>query len=195
MSSEIDMHHYRALATQIRAHCLRMTYWSKSGHLGGSLSTVDLLAVLYEKILRVDSKNPHWPERDRFILSKGHAACGVYAVLAEKGFFPKEWLKTYYQDGGHLSGHISHHVPGVEASTGSLGHGLSIGCGIAYGAKFDKKRYRVFVLLSERKVAFVKANVYGVKEAKEIFGIANEKYGCGLCLKEYFVLSHALKKG
>ena len=117
---EKDVKNYRRLASVIRAHAVRMTHRGKSGHVGSSLSIADILAVLYTKILKVDPKKPKWPDRDRFILSNGHAAAGVYAILAEKGFFPKELLQTYYQDNGRLMGHISHHVPGVEFSTGSL---------------------------------------------------------------------------
>ena len=140
---------YRTLATQIRAHCLRMTHGGKSGHVGSMLSMADLLAVLYEKILRVDPANPDWPERDRFILSKGHGGGAVYAVLAEKGFFPKEWLNTYYKDDGKLSGHISHHVPGVEFSTGSLGHGLPVAVGMALAARHVGAKHRIFCLMSD----------------------------------------------
>jgi len=141
---------YETLATQIRAHVLRMIHRARSSHVGTCLSIADLLAVLYGGILRVNPSQPDWPDRDRFILSKGHGCAAVYAVLAEQGFFPKEWLDTYYLDGSHLAGHITHHgVPGVEASTGSLGHGLSIGCGIALAGKHDKQPYRVFVLLSD----------------------------------------------
>ena len=126
-----------------------MTSRAKSGHVASSMSMADILAVLYEKILHIDPARPDWADRDRFILSKGHAGAGVYAVLAEKGFFPKEWLDTYYLDGGHLSGHISHCVPGVEFSSGSLGHGLPVSCGIALAGKRDGKNYRVFTLLSD----------------------------------------------
>lgn len=127
-----------------------MIHRAQSSHVGTSLSIADLLAVLYAGVLRVDPSRPDWPDRDRFILSKGHGGAAVYAVLAEQGFFPKEWLDTYYLDGSHLAGHITHHgVPGVEASTGSLGHGLSIGCGMALAGKHDKQSYRVFVLLSD----------------------------------------------
>ena len=139
---------YAALALRIREHCVRMTHRGKSGHLGSMLSMADILAVLYSGVLRVDPKNPGWPERDRFILSKGHAGAAVYAVLAEKGFFPREWLDRYYLDDG-LSGHISHHVPGVEFSTGSLGHGLPVAVGMALAAKHDAKNHRVFCLLSD----------------------------------------------
>ncbi len=139
----------RILATRIRAHALRMTHRAKSSHIGGSLSIADLLAVLYGRVLRVDPLRPQWPERDRFILSKGHAAAAAYAALAERGFFPMEWLDTFYLDGSHLPGHITKGVPGVEVSTGSLGHGLPIGCGMAVVGKREGQPYRVFVLLSD----------------------------------------------
>jgi transketolase len=109
----------------------------------------DIVAVLYGRILRVDPANPRWPERDRFILSKGHAAAGLYGALVEKGFFPKEWIDTYYGDDGRLSGHISHHVPGAEFSTGSLGHGLPVAAGMALVAKRLKRDYRIFCLMSD----------------------------------------------
>jgi transketolase len=138
------------LAGRIRQHALRMTSTGGSSHIGSILSMADLLAVLYGAILRVDPSNPRWPQRDRFILSKGHAGAGVYAALAEAGFFSVEKLRTHYQDGSDLSGHVSHKgIPGVELSTGSLGHGLSVGAGMAYGAKLDGDDYRVFVLLSD----------------------------------------------
>ncbi len=137
------------LATKIRAHCLRMTHRGRSGHLGSMLSMADMMAVLYSGILKVDPANPDWYERDRFILSKGHAGAAVYAVLAEKGFIPGEWLETYYLDDGKLCGHISHHVPGVEFSTGSLGHGLPVAVGMALAAKHDGKGHRIFCMMSD----------------------------------------------
>jgi transketolase len=138
------------LAGKIRKHALRMTSRGGSAHIGSVFSMVDLIAVLYGDVLRVDPGNPKWPERDRFILSKGHAGAGVYAALAERGFFPVEKLDTHYQDGSDLSGHVSHKgIPGVEFSTGSLGHGLPVGAGIAYAGKLDDAGYRVFVLLSD----------------------------------------------
>ena len=140
---------YRQLALKIRAHAVRMTNLQHSGHLGSSLSMAELIAVFYETVLNVDPKKPDWPDRDRFILSKGHAAAAVYAALAEKGFFPKEWLDTYYCDDGKLCGHISHHVPGVEFSTGSLGHGLPVAAGMAVAARHAGKKHRVFVLMSD----------------------------------------------
>ena len=137
------------LAKQIRLLSLQMVYQANASHIGTCLSMADLLAVLYGKILRVDPANSKWIDRDRFILSKGHGAAILYAVLAEKGFFPKEWLDTYCQDGSKLTGHISHYLPGIEASTGSLGHGLPIGCGMSLAGKREDKSYRVFVMLSD----------------------------------------------
>jgi transketolase len=111
---------------------------------------VDILAVLYGAVLRVDPAAPKWRDRDRFILSKGHAGAGVYAALAERGFFPIEKLLSHYQDGSDLSGHVSHKGnAGVELSTGSLGHGLSVGAGMALAAKLDAAQHRVVVLLSD----------------------------------------------
>jgi transketolase len=127
-----------------------MTHQSNSSHIGSCLSIAELLAVLYKGILNVDPHNPESPDRDRFILSKGHAAAAYYAALAECGFFPTELLNTFAQDGSRLPGHATRDlVPGVEVSTGSLGHGLSIGCGMALVGKWDKKDYRVFALLSD----------------------------------------------
>ena len=137
-------------AQKIRLHALRMTSLSQSSHIGSNFSMVDLLAVLYGEILKVDPKNPEWSERDRFILSKGHAAAGLYATLAELGFFSLKKLESFCQNGSNLFGHISHdEIPGVEISTGSLGHGLPIGTGMAYSAKLDKKKHKVFVLLRD----------------------------------------------
>lgn len=144
-----DSAHLSSVADRIRARAVLMTNLKHSGHLGSSLSMADILAVLFDSVLIYNPELPSWPGRDRFILSKGHAAAGVYAVMAEKGFFPAERLGTYYCDDGYLSGHISHHVPGVEFSTGSLGHGLPVGVGMALAGKRARKPYRVFVLLSD----------------------------------------------
>lgn len=139
----------RRLALHIRRHVLDMTCRAKSSHVGSSFSMAELLAVLYGSVLRVDPARLDWEDRDRFILSKGHGCAGLYAVLAERGFFPIEWLQTFYQNGSLLAGHATTTAPGVEVSTGSLGHGLSIGAGMALAAKRDGKRHRVFVLLSD----------------------------------------------
>jgi transketolase len=139
----------RALAKRIRTHALRITSTGGGSHIGAIFSCTDILAVLYGGILKVDPAAPDHLGRDRFVLSKGHAAGGLYAALAENGFFPIEKLQTYYQDGSDLSGHVSHKLPGVDASTGALGHGLSISAGMAYAGKLKQAEHRVFCLLSD----------------------------------------------
>jgi len=136
-------------ARQIRAEAIQMVAAAKASHIAGALSMADLLAVLYGEILRVKPEQPDWPDRDRFILSKGHSCTGVYAALALRGFFPLAELATYGQDGSRLMSHISHQVPGVEFSTGSLGHGLPFGCGKALAAQRQNKSWRTFVMLSD----------------------------------------------
>jgi transketolase len=137
------------LARRLRCHALRMVSRANASHIGTCLSMADLLAALYGGVLRVDPARPAWPDRDRFILSKGHGAAIVYAALAERGFFDLERLSEYCQDGSPFTGHVNHKVPGVEVSTGSLGHGLPIGCGMALAGKRDGRDYRVFVMLSD----------------------------------------------
>lgn len=138
-----------ALARNIRANALKMVALAGASHIGGALSMADLLAVLYGEVLRVRPAEPRWPERDRFILSKGHSCTALYAALALRGFFPIEELQTYGQDGSRLMAHVSTSVPGVEFSTGSLGHGLPFGCGKALAAKRGGRSWRVFVMLSD----------------------------------------------
>lgn len=116
-----------------------MSYHSQVGHVGSGFSIVDILVVLYFLVLQIRPKQPRWSGRDHFILSKGHAANALYAVLAERGFFPKSWLKTFCLDDGKLGVHPEHSVPGVEWTTGSLGHGLSVGCGIALGLRVNQE--------------------------------------------------------
>ena len=138
------------LSKRVRKHVINMTHLGNSSHIGSVLSIVDILSVLYGKIMKVDPKNPSWDERDRLILSKGHAGAGIYATLAECGFMPVDKLKTHYQDGSDLSGHVSHKgIPGVEFSTGSLGHGLGVSAGMALAAKRRNKSNRVFCILSD----------------------------------------------
>lgn len=137
------------LAWKIRRHGVEMTHLSGGSHLGAILSVADILAVLYSDVLKYDIKNDKWEDRDRLILSKGHAGAALYATLAEVGFFDVSELKTHYQNGSRLSGHVSHYVPGVEFSTGSLGHGLSVATGFAYAAKKDGKNFRSFVILGD----------------------------------------------
>ena len=136
-------------AAAIRAHMVQMVHRVNASHVGGGMSMADLLAVLYGEILKVDPAAPQWAERDRFILSKGHTCAALYATLALKGFFPVEELLQFGQDGSRLMTHISHKVPGVEFSTGSLGHGLGFACGKALAAKRQKKNWRVFAMLSD----------------------------------------------
>jgi len=146
----VEGHSARELAATIRRHALAMTHRAQASHIGSCLSIADVMAVLYSGVLRVDPLNPVWPERDRFLLSKGHAAAALYAALAERGFFPKHWLESYCDDGAPLSGHVTRHlVPGVDVSTGALGHGLSLACGMALAGKRDHRSYRVFVVLSD----------------------------------------------
>lgn len=143
------MQEIKELAKKIRIHALQMTSRGGSSHIAAIFSMADILAVLYGKILEYNTKNLTWDSRDRFILSKGHAGAGLYATLAEVGFFSTDLLKTHYQNGSDLSGHVSHKVPGVEFSTGSLGHGLGVATGMALAAKIDGKNHRVFCLLSD----------------------------------------------
>lgn len=138
-----------AFARLIRRDSLEMIHRARSSHVGSCLSIADLLAVLYGGILKIDSNRPDWPARDRFILSKGHACAALYSALASRGFFSRAWLEQFYADGSSLPGHATHTVPGVEASTGSLGHGLSIACGMALASKQRKNPFRVFALVSD----------------------------------------------
>ena len=122
----------------------------RRGHIGSAFSLVEILRVLYDDVLRYDAKNPVWPQRDRCILSKGHGCLALYAVLVDKGFLPASELARFCKSDGMLGGHPeAHKVPGVEASTGSLGHGLAIGVGMALNARVDKANYRVFVIVSD----------------------------------------------
>jgi len=139
-----------ALALRLRRHIVRMCSRGGSSHVGSGLSIADIVAVLYGEVLRIDSCDPAWTDRDRFILSKGHAGACVYAALAELGFFDFATLDEHYRNGSRLSGHISHKgVPGVEVSTGSLGHGLGIGAGMAFNLRRLGGSQRVYVLLSD----------------------------------------------
>jgi transketolase len=137
-------------ARAVRAHVLRMTSGGRSSHVGSALSCADILAVLYDRVLTIDAADPEWAERDRFVMSKGHAGAALYAVLAQRGFFPTDLLDQHYQNGSFFSGHVSHvGVPGVELSTGSLGHGLPVGAGLAWRARQVGARWRTFVLLGD----------------------------------------------
>ncbi len=138
------------MAKRLRRHIITMTATAGSGHPGGSLSATDIIAVLYFRLLRHNPENPQWPDRDRFILSKGHAAPILYAALAEAGYFPVSELATLRKLDSHLQGHTDRKfTPGVEMSAGSLGMGLSFAIGVALAAKLDSKTYRTYVLLSD----------------------------------------------
>ena len=138
------------LAWRIKRHGVEMTHLSGGSHIGSILSVADIVGVLYAGAAEIRPEEPEWDGRDRIILSKGHAGAAIYAALAERGFFDVDELRTHYADGSRLSGHVSHKdVPGVDLSTGSLGHGLSVGAGMAYAAKKDGKRHRVFVILGD----------------------------------------------
>lgn len=140
----------RQLAYKVRRHALDMTSQGGTAHIGSIFSMADIVAVLYADIMRIDPANPKWPMRDRLVLSKGHAGAGIYAVLAESGFFPVSELATHCQNGSRLSGHVSHKgVPGVEASTGSLGQGLPMALGMAMAGKLNGQAHSVFCIIGD----------------------------------------------
>ena len=138
------------LAWLIKRHGIEMTHLSHGSHIGSILSVADVVAVLYNDVANITPENVKDENRDRIVLSKGHAGAAIYAALAEKGFFSVEELKTHYADGSRLSGHVSHKgIPGVEISTGSLGHGACMACGIALNAKLDKKDYFTYAITGD----------------------------------------------
>ncbi len=143
----------RAIATQRRIDLLTMIHDAGGGHSGGSLSCADILVALHYAVMRLDPQQPQWPNRDRFILSKGHSVEGYYAILADLGFFPKEELKTYCRYGSRLIGHPSVKVPGVEMNTGALGHGLPVAVGMALAARMDGLDTHVYVLMGDGEQA------------------------------------------
>ena len=140
-------------ACKVRMGIIESTHAAKCGHPGGSLSAADMLTYLYFRELRVDPSNPQWADRDRFVLSKGHCAPGLYAALAHRGFFPVEDLLTLRKVGSYLQGHPNmNSVPGVDMSTGSLGQGISAACGMALAGKLKKQDYRVYTLLGDGEI-------------------------------------------
>ena len=141
------------IANEIRKSIVTAVHSAKAGHPGGSLSAADIFTYLYFEEMNVDPANPKMADRDRFVLSKGHTAPGLYAALAEKGFFPKEDLVTLRHTGSYLQGHPDmKHIPGVDMSSGSLGQGLSVAVGMAAAGKFDKKDYRVYALCGDGEI-------------------------------------------
>ena len=140
-------------AAKARLLGLDMVYGAASGHLGGSFSAMDLLTVLYQNVMQVDPADPSDPDRDRFVLSKGHCTPALYPTLALRGYFPTEELKLFRSVNGHMSGHAEmHHVNGVDMSTGSLGQGISAAVGMALAGKLDRKNYRVYTLLGDGEI-------------------------------------------
>lgn len=148
-----QLHTLETVAAKGRLLGLDMVYGCASGHLGGSFSAMDILTVLYFETMQVDPARPDDPDRDRFVLSKGHCTPALYPILAQRGYFPEEELKLFRSVEGHLSGHAEmHHVRGVDMSTGSLGQGISAAVGMALAGKLDKKDYRVYALLGDGEV-------------------------------------------
>src|SRR3989338_8527043 len=139
----------KRIANEIRKESIIMTHRAQSGHPGGSLSEADILATLYFYKLRINPKKPDWEDRDRFVLSKGHACPAYYAALAIKGFFPKKELESYRKINGLLQGHPELKTPGVDYAGGSLGQGVPVANGMALAGKLDKKNYRVYVLIGD----------------------------------------------
>ncbi len=137
------------LANKIRQTAVEMVHRAKASHIGGALSMADILAVLYEEVMAIFPDNPSDPRRDRFLLSKGHACTALYAVLAHKGFFPLKELESYSLDGSRLLSHTSHKVPGIELSTGSLGHALGVACGMGLAAKRQNKSFHTYCMVSD----------------------------------------------
>lgn len=140
------------IACKVRMGVIEGTFNAKSGHPGGSLSIADTLTYLYFNKLNVDPKNPEMADRDRFVLSKGHTAPALYAVLAQKGFFPEEELKSLRHIGAMLQGHPCIHIPGIDMSSGSLGQGISAACGMALAGKIDSKPYKVYTVLGDGEI-------------------------------------------
>ena len=141
------------MANEIRKDIVTAVHSAKSGHPGGPLSSADIFTYLYFEEMNVDPANPKWEDRDRFVLSKGHVAPGLYSTLAEKGYFPKEDLKTLRHTGSYLQGHPDmKHIPGIDMSSGSLGQGVSVAVGMAAAGKYDKKDYRVYTLTGDGEI-------------------------------------------
>ncbi|HZJ77923.1 MAG TPA: transketolase [Clostridia bacterium] len=149
-----DIAYFKKIANELRLSVLEMVYNAKSGHIGGSFSMIEVLTALYFDEMKYDAKNPNYPKRDRFVLSKGHTAPALYAVLAQAGFYPKDWLINSFRGiNSKLQGHPDmKHTPGVDMTSGSLGIGLSAACGMALGAKVQKENYYIFCMIGDGEI-------------------------------------------
>jgi transketolase len=159
------------ISAGIRKKTVQLIYDAKAGHIGGALSATDILTLLYFEILNTDPEDPLSFGRDRFILSKGHSVESYYCVLAESGFFPGEWLTTYGKFSSPLAGHPVNKIPGIEVNTGSLGHGLNLGVGMAMAAKMNKSSYKVYVLMGDGELA--EGSVYEAAMAASHYRLDN----------------------
>lgn len=149
INSDTQAQNLRLKAEEIRKRVVEIVFSAKGGHIGGSLSSIEIETILYFYVMNVDPKNPQLPNRDRFILSKGHSVETLYAVLAAKGFIEQSMLDTYGQFNSKLAGHPTKKTPGIELNSGALGHGLSVGVGLSIGAKMSKSSFRTFVLMGD----------------------------------------------
>lgn len=145
----MDVNQFKSRCLDIRKDVMEMVRHGQRGHIAPAFSIVEMLVVLYEHVMKLRPEDPQWPDRDRFILSKGHGCMSLYAVLARNGFFSRDHYRTFCAPGGILGGHPEEKVPGVEAPTGSLGHGLAIAVGFALNARLDGRSYRSFVVLGD----------------------------------------------
>jgi len=176
-------------ANEIRRTILAMTVNAGKGHIGGAFSCTDILVALYYGgILKYDAAQPDWSERDRFILSKGHVATALYAILADLGFFDRACLDTYGKNGSILGAHPDRNIPGIEINSGSLGHGLGIGAGLALAAKMDKKDYKTVVLLGDGECyegsVWEAAMFAGHHQLDNMVAIVDRNYQCVLDFTE-----------
>ena len=168
----MDQQELERIANKVRIHIVRSTHAAGSGHPGGSLSAADILTLLYFEVMDIDPEDPKKEGRDKFILSKGHANPALYAVLAERGFFPVEELITLRKPGSRLQGHPNMQlVPGVEMSTGSLGQGLSVSVGMALAARLDEQKTRIFTLLGDGEIQ--EGMVWEAAMAASHYGLSN----------------------
>lgn len=173
-------------AAWARLKTLDMIHAAAKGHIGGCFSSMDILvALFYGAILRFDAKDPSWSQRDRFILSKGHACEGLYVILADLGFFSPEYLDKYQRSGGILGGHPDRSIPGIEADTGALGHGLGIGAGMALAGRMDKKDFLTLVLMGDGECCegsvWESAMFAGRHQLDHLVGIIDKN---GLCVTD-----------